>query len=179
VTTSIGIPFRLFTSQIFRNRIVNRSAGQVSGVGFFRYGELPLVLLALLQRRSMNSYEMLGELGRLFSPGYAPSPGSVYPAVSALSRSGLIGAADDNGKRRYQLTPAGEEALAMRQGQLSAIEARCGVYLHDHSEVAAELRRLETAVTAVSSRVEPAALIRILRSTASRVEALGNSREDR
>jgi DNA-binding PadR family transcriptional regulator len=178
-TTNIGLPLRLFTSQVFRNRIVNRSLGQVNGVGFFRYGELPLVLLALLQQRSMNGYEMLGELGRLFSPGYAPSPGSVYPAISALSRSGLIGAEDDNGKTRYQLTPAGEEALAMRQSRLSAIEARCGVYLHDHSEVEAELRRLETAVTAVSSQVEPAALIRILRSTTSRVEALGNSREDR
>jgi DNA-binding PadR family transcriptional regulator len=148
----------------------------VSGVGFFRYGELPLVLLALLQQRSMNGYEMLVELGRLFSPGYAPSPGSVYPALSALSRSGLIGAEGDSGKRRYQLTPAGEEALAMRQDQLSAIEARCGVYLHDHSEVGAELRRLETAVTAVLPRVEPAALIRILRSATSRVEAAGNSR---
>jgi len=148
-------------------------------VGFFRYGELPLVLLALLQQRPMNGYEVLGELGRLFSPGYAPSPGSVYPAISALSRSGLIGADDDTRKRRYQLTPAGGEALVMRQGQLSAIEARCGVYLHDHSEVETELRRLETAVTAVPSRVAPAALIRILRSATSQVEALGNSREDR
>ena len=85
----------------------------------------------------MNGYEMLSELGRLFSPGYAPSPGSVYPAISALSRSGLIGAEGDSAKRRYQLTPAGGEALAMRQGQLNAIEARCGVYLHD--EVEAEL----------------------------------------
>jgi len=148
-------------------------------MGFFRYGELPLVLLALLRQRPMNGYEMLGELGRLFSPGYAPSPGSVYPAVSALSRSGLIGAKDDNGKRRYELTPAGGEALARRQAQLSAIEARCGVYLRDHPDVGAELRRLETAVAAVSSRVEPAALIRILRSAAGQVEALGNSREDR
>ena len=148
-------------------------------MGFFRYGELPLVLLALLQQRPMNGYEMLGELGRLFSPGYAPSPGSVYPALSALSRSGLIGADDDNGKLRYQLTPAGEAALARRQGQLSAIEARCGVYLHEHPDVGAELRRLETAVTAVSSRAEPDALIRILRLATSRVEALGNSKEDR
>ena len=148
-------------------------------MGFFRYGELPLVLLALLQQRSMNGYEMLGELGRLFSPGYAPSPGSVYPAISALSRSGLIGAEGDDGKRRYQLTPAGEDALAIRQGQLSAIEARCGVYLHNHPDVEAELHRLEAAVTAVSSRAEPAALIRILRSATSRVEALDISREDR
>jgi DNA-binding PadR family transcriptional regulator len=151
----------------------------VSGVGFFRYGELPLVLLALLQQRSMNGYEMLGELRRLFSPGYAPSPGSVYPALSALHRSGLIGADGDGVKRRYQLTPAGGEALAARQGQLGAIEARCGVYLRDHPGVEAELRRLETTVTAVSSRVEPAALIRILRSATGRVEVLGNSREDR
>jgi DNA-binding PadR family transcriptional regulator len=94
-------------------------------VGFFRYGELPLVLLALLGQRAMNGYEMLGELGRLFSPGYAPSPGSVYPAMSALRKSGLIGAKVDNGKRRYELTPAGGEALATRRAQLSAIEARC------------------------------------------------------
>lgn len=148
-------------------------------MGFFRYGELPLVLLALLQQGSMNGYEMLGELGKLFSPGYAPSPGSVYPAISALSRSGLIGAEDDSGKKRYQLTSAGEEALAMRQGQLNAIEARSGVCLHDRSEVEAELRRLETAVAAVSSRAGPAALMRILRSATGQVEALGNYREDR
>ncbi len=67
----------------------------------------------------------------------------------------------------------------MRQGQLSAIEARSGVYLHDRSEVEAELRRLETAVTAVSSRAEPAALMRILRSATGQVEALGDNREDR
>ena len=151
----------------------------MSGVGFFRYGELPLVLLALLRQRSMSGYEMLGELGRLFSPGYAPSPGSVYPAISALTRSGLIGAEGDSAKRRYELTPAGGEALAVRQGELSAIEARCGVYLHDRSAVEAELGRLETAVIAVSSRVEPAALIRVLRSATSRVEALGTSWEDR
>jgi DNA-binding PadR family transcriptional regulator len=50
------------------------------------------------------------------------------PALSALSRSGLIEAKDDNGKKQYRLTPAGEEALDARRGQLSAIEARCGVY---------------------------------------------------
>jgi DNA-binding PadR family transcriptional regulator len=144
-------------------------------VAFFRYGELPLVLLALLQGRPMNGYEVLGELGGLFAPEYAPSPGSVYPALSALRRAGLIVAEGDHGKTRYRLAPAGDEALAVRQRELSDIEARCGVYLHGQSAVAAELRRLEAAVTAVSARVEPAFLVRILRSTASRVEALGRT----
>ena len=148
-------------------------------MAFFRYGELPLVLLALLEQRSMNGYEMLGELARLFSPGYAPSPGSVYPAVAALSRSGLIGADDDEGKKRYQLTQAGKQALAARQDQLSAMEVRCGVSLPGRSEVEAELRRLEAAVAAVSSHVTPASLLRLLRTATSQVKALDNSWEDR
>ncbi len=151
----------------------------MSDVAFFRYGELPLVLLALLQQRSMHGYEMLGELERLFSPGYVPSPGSIYPAVSALSRSGLIEADDDEGKKRYQLTLAGKQALVTRQDQLSAIEVRSGVNLAGHSEVEAELRRLETAVTAVASHVNPSALLRILRTATSQAKALGNSWEDR
>jgi DNA-binding PadR family transcriptional regulator len=143
-------------------------------MGYFGYGELPLVLLALLRQGPMNGYELLGQLGKLFSPRYVPSPGSVYPALSALSRSGLIEAKDDNGKKQYLLTPAGEAVLDSRQGQLSAIEARCGVYLRGRSEVEAELGQLEAAVAAASSRADPAALMRILRSASSQVEALGN-----
>lgn len=146
-------------------------------MGYFGYGELPLVLLALLRRGPMNGYELLGQLGKLFSPGYVPSPGSVYPALLALRRSGLIKAKDDSGKKQYRLTPAGEEALGARQAELSAIEARYGVYLHGRSSVAAELGRLEAAVTAVSFRVDPAALLRILRTATSQVEALSDPKE--
>ena len=144
-------------------------------MAFFRYGELPLVLLALLQQRAMNGYELLSELERLFSPGYLPSPGSVYPAVSALRKSGLVEADDDEGKKRYQLTQGGKEALAARQDQLAAVEARCGVNLLGHSEVEAELRLLQAAVTAASSHADRAALVRILRSATSQVKALGDT----
>ena len=146
-------------------------------MGYFGYGELPLVLMALLRQRPVNGYELLGQLGKLFSPGYVPSPGSVYPALSALNRSGLIEAKDDNGKKQYRLTPAGEEALDARRGQLSAIEARCGVYLHDSSDVEAELGRLEAAVSVASSRADPATLVSILRGATSQVKALGDPQE--
>jgi DNA-binding PadR family transcriptional regulator len=149
-------------------------------MGYFGYGELPLVLLALLRQGPMNGYELLGRLGKLFSPRYVPSPGSVYPALSALSRSGLVEAKDDGGKKQYLLTPAGEEALDARRGQLSAIEARCGVFLHGRSEVDAELGRLQAAVAAAaaSSRADPAALASILRNATSRVTALGVPKEE-
>lgn len=46
---------RRFTQKDFRNRVVNHSARQVSRVGAFRYGELPLAPPALLGQRSMNT----------------------------------------------------------------------------------------------------------------------------
>ena len=107
-------------------------------------------------------------------PGPIESP--VY-ALSALNRSRLIEAKDDNGKKQYRLTPAGEEALDARRGQLSAIEARCGVYLRDRSDVEAELSRLEAAVSIASSRVAPATLVSILRGATSQVRALGDPKE--
>lgn len=112
------------------------------------------------------------------SPVGKPPP-LAASAVSALSRSGLIEADDDEGKKRYQLTQPGKQALATRHDQLSAIEVRCGVNLPGHCEAEAELRRLETAVTTVAPHVNPAALLRILRTATSQVKALGNSWEGR
>ena len=43
---------------------------------FFRYGELPLVLLALIEQEPLNGYELMGELERLFGPAYQPSAGA-------------------------------------------------------------------------------------------------------
>jgi DNA-binding PadR family transcriptional regulator len=153
-------------------RSAHSSDGSPPGALHFRE-----VSSALLRQRPVNGYELLGQLGKLFSPGYVPSPGSVYPALSALSRSGLIEGKDDNGKKQYRLTPPGEEALDARRDQLSAIEARCGVYLRDRSDVEAELGRLEAAVSVASSRADPATLVSILRGATSQVKALGDPKE--
>ena len=64
---------------------------------FFRSGELHLVLLALLGSRPQHGYELLSELAARFGPAYQPSPGSVYPALSALEAEGLLLAEDDGG----------------------------------------------------------------------------------
>ena len=146
-------------------------------MAFFRYGELPLVLLALLSERPMNGYETLGELGRLFAPGYSPSPGSVYPAISALAKSGLIRGEDDEGTRTYSLTGAGERALELREGQLAAIEARTGVFLAQRPALDVELRQLSAAVSAAAPRVDPSRLLRIIRQARQRVEALADTEE--
>ena len=57
---------------------------------FFMPGELPLVLLALIAGRPQGGYELMGELERRYGPAYRPSPGSVYPALSALRAEQLV-----------------------------------------------------------------------------------------
>jgi DNA-binding PadR family transcriptional regulator len=87
---------------------------------FFRHGELPLVLLALVAEQPRHGYQIMGELDRLFGPDYRPSPGSVYPAVDALQAEGLIAGEVGHGKTTYHITAAGEEALATRSDGLLA-----------------------------------------------------------
>lgn len=74
------------------------------GRGFLRYW-----VLRLLSEGPRTGYALAKELeARL---GWRPSPGSLYPLLSALAEQGLI--VQSGGKRpRWRLTPAGEAALA-------------------------------------------------------------------
>ena len=56
---------------------------------FFRSGELHLVLLALIGERPQHGYELMADLTARFGPGYRASPGSIYPALTALEAEGL------------------------------------------------------------------------------------------
>src|SRR3954453_5414732 len=94
---------------------------------FFRHGELPLVVLAMLADRPMHGYELMSELTRLFGPRYRPSPGSVYPALEALEAERLLEGETDSGRNTYRATEAGLEALEGRAADLAALELRTGV----------------------------------------------------
>src|SRR5947209_17173109 len=96
---------------------------------FFRHGELPLVLLALVRERPMHGYQMMAELTRLFAPAYRPSPGTVYPAIDALEAEGLIAGEDVASRTVYRLTDVGRGALEDRFEKLAEIELRTGARL--------------------------------------------------
>lgn len=112
----------------------------------FRHGELHLVVLALLQRKPMHGYQLLGELANLFSPDYKPSPGSLYPSLQALHEVGLVTGADTGGRRVYHLTDAGTDALDERRVELMALEARTGVRIRASRELDAVLEDFTTRV---------------------------------
>jgi len=141
-------------------------------VQFFQYGELPLVLLALLATGPHHGYELMHELKRLFGPEYRPSAGSVYPAVSALEAEGLIESVSNGARRTYRITKAGTEALDDRSTDLAEIEIRTGSRIGPSGDLTDVLERFTTRVTALSGHVDPAAVEQELDRTAARLEEL-------
>ena len=141
-------------------------------MGFFKYGELPLVILALLARGDMNGYELIGALAKHFRPNYIPSPGSVYPALAALEREKLVEATTDGTTKRFSLTERGVEALASREEHLSEVEVRTGAFLRADEDVLAEMARLESVIRAAQGTVDPKVLRRVLEKARRSVTAL-------
>jgi DNA-binding PadR family transcriptional regulator len=146
---------------------------------FFRYGELPLVLLTLLERESLNGYELMGELERLFAPDYQPSAGSVYPALTALEAEELIEPVGDEVPKRYIVSETGIEALIDRRYKLAEIERRTGAFLVPRNDVERELDSLVQAVRASSGRADPEAVVKVLKRADKQVRALFNGNEGR
>jgi DNA-binding PadR family transcriptional regulator len=137
---------------------------------FFRYGELPLVLLALLDREPVSGYELMAELDRLFGPDYRPSPGSVYPALKALAAEDLVAIEADGGAATYRPTAAGRAVLTDRRDDLAAIEHRTGRRLLGGDAVDAALAQLRARVAAVVGRLPEDLVIEELHAAASRIE---------
>ena len=147
---------------------------------FFRHGELPLVLLALLAERPMNGYETMSELARLFGPRYRPSPGSVYPAVEALEAEGLLESAANNGRTTYRTTAAGAEALGQRADDLAALEVRTGARVRRSHALEPVIERFKARLTPLSGRIDPDLAAEILDRAAAEIESLeGTSTEDK
>lgn len=124
-------------------------------VQFFMPGELPLVILALLDLRPMNGSELMTDLERLFGPTYRASPGSVYPALNALDDEKLIASADIRGSKSWQLTAAGQRVLKQRRRQLAAVETRTGARLGADSSLEPALERFVHQVLPLNGLVDP------------------------
>lgn len=135
---------------------------------FFKHGELPLVLLALVAEKPMSAYNLMAELARLFGPVYRPSPGSIYPAVEALEAEGLVRSTALGTRTTYEVTPLGLDALAQRQDALGAFELRTGARVTARGSTDALLARFNAEVQRLAPFVDPAELEELLeRASAS------------
>jgi DNA-binding PadR family transcriptional regulator len=138
---------------------------------FFRHGELPLVLLALLAERPMHGYELMSSLSRLFGPRYRPSPGSVYPALEALEAEGLLEAESGGGRTIYRASAAGADALADRADNLAELELRTGVQVRAAQSLEATLSRFKARLAPLAGRVDVEAVAAVLDRAAAEIES--------
>jgi len=145
---------------------------------FFRSGELHLVLLAFLGERPQHGYELMAELTARFGPAYRPSPGSIYPALSALEAEGLVLAEDEGDRRVYRISPTGADALEERRAVLATVEARTGARFGPRSLEPA-LADLAAKVRAVAHLVDEDEAETILESAAADIEKLSTKRRRR
>lgn len=149
------------------------------GRRFFKHGELPLVLLALLSEdRGPTAYELMAELGRLFAPSYRPSPGSIYPAVEALETEGLIRSVEDGARTTYRVTRSGADALAERRPALAEFELRTGVRVTERASVEAALARFSAEVNTVAAYLDADELETLLEEAAATIRRRVPSRAD-
>jgi DNA-binding PadR family transcriptional regulator len=139
---------------------------------FFGHGELPLVLLALVNDRPMNGYEVMSELARLFGPRYRPSPGSVYPAVEALEAEGLVRGEARDGRTIYRTTATGAGALEERARALAALEVRTGTRVRRSESLEPTLARFGARLAPLSGRVDAERVAAILDRAAAEIESL-------
>jgi len=138
---------------------------------FFKHGELPLVLLALLAERPMHGYQLMSSLKRLFGPRYRPSPGSVYPALEALEAEGLLEGESGGGRTVYRASSVGAEALEERAENLAELEMRTGVEVRPSRSLDAALSRFKARLAPLSGRVDVEAVAAVLDRAAVEIES--------
>lgn len=78
---------------------------------FLSHGDVPLVLLGLLEERSMHGYEMIKSLEERSGGLYKPSAGAIYPTLSMLEDQELIESVPEGRKKVFSITVEGREYL--------------------------------------------------------------------
>ena len=91
----------------------------------FGHGDLRLWLLKLIDERPRHGYDIIAGLEEQFLGLYSPSPGTVYPRLTALEQEGLIEVdTEDEGRKVYRLTDLGRKELEERSEELSDLAQR-------------------------------------------------------
>jgi DNA-binding PadR family transcriptional regulator len=93
----------------------------------FDYGELRLVVLALIEEQPRHGYELMRAIEERMGGSYSPSPGVIYPTLSWLEDSGYAAVeVESAGRKRYRITAEGEAFLAANRLAIDALFARIG-----------------------------------------------------
>jgi DNA-binding PadR family transcriptional regulator len=79
-----------------------------------RRGDIRTALLAVLSEGPGHGYDVIQTLEEKSGGIWKPSPGSVYPTLQLLEDEGLVRSSERDGKRVYEITPAGRAEAQRR-----------------------------------------------------------------
>ncbi|HEY1413025.1 MAG TPA: PadR family transcriptional regulator, partial [Rhodopila sp.] len=97
------------------------------GSRLFDYGELRLLVLAMIAEQPRYGYELMKAIEERMGGSYSPSPGVIYPTLSWLEDMGYTAAeAEEAGRKRYRITAEGEAFLAANRSAVDDLQARVG-----------------------------------------------------
>lgn len=102
-----------------------RGRGRGRGGRLFDYGELRLLVLAMIAEAPSHGYEIMKAIEDRFGGAYSPSPGVIYPTLSWLDDMGYAAIdAEESGRKRYGITEEGQAFLAANREAADALLAR-------------------------------------------------------
>ncbi|ARQ02529.1 PadR family transcriptional regulator [Pseudorhodoplanes sinuspersici] len=105
-----------------------REGGGRHGRRLFDYGELRLLVLAMIAEEPRHGYELMRAIEERMGGSYSPSPGVIYPTLSWIEDMGYaVVETEDSGRKRYRVTPEGEASIAANKPAIDALFARIGM----------------------------------------------------
>jgi DNA-binding PadR family transcriptional regulator len=109
-----------------------------------------LAILALLAEAPRHGYQLIQDIGERSHGAWTPSPGAVYPALSALQDEGLIDEEKVGGRRVFSLTEAGRRYVEARSEEIGAVFAG---FSQEQADEVEDLRHLMMGVGAAAMQV--------------------------
>lgn len=110
----------------FKMRGFHGGGGRRGGGRLFDYGELRLLVLALIAERPAHGYELIKMIEERSGGAYSPSPGVIYPTLSWLEDEGFAKVEQDGSRKSYSITPEGQAFLADNREAADALFERAG-----------------------------------------------------
>lgn len=131
----------------------HRRGGRRGG-RLFDYGELRLLVLAMIGENPRHGYELIKVIEERFGGSYSPSPGVIYPTLSWLEDIGYAAVdAEAGGRKCYSITPEGEAFLVANRGAADELLARVGPSVPE-APPAPVVRAMENLKLALRLRLE-------------------------
>jgi DNA-binding PadR family transcriptional regulator len=140
-------------------RLHRHHRGGEHGGRLFDYGELRLLVLAMIAEQPRHGYEIIKLIEERFGGSYTPSPGVIYPTLSWLEDMGYTTVeATETSRKRYGLTAEGKAFLVANRAAADELMSRVSTASTSGEPPAQIIRAMENFKLAMRLRLKRGSL---------------------